>query len=325
MTEEQCHGCKYFRLKRCNKANKAVSSLTECPEGLWQAQPDSVIAPYRHKCKAPWEGTAPWTHSPVSVIIPVLELNETLPTVIALLQKQTVRPLIYIVDTGSIRTTAELEALRSPSVEVLHLRTQGWPHGSWPVSAALDAAWGCINTPYAFLTHDDCFLQKQTTLSELMALCSIHKAVGHQISPRTYEGWQNEFGHTCLMLSVPDMDAINMTWNFRKWGVAVGKSIVSSKCLPNKPDTETMMNHLLHVNGLTPSFNAPPGKPLFIGTEQNAVRNIDPWIDHCRSMTCGMLYSMEHYQKVKLWVQDAMAQANERLASWNLETKSLPS
>ena len=280
------------------------------------SSPDKRIAPYREGEGRRWEGSAPWRDVPVSVILPVIEYNQTLNLVLEGLRRQTVPSVIYIIDTGSYLTTDQITALRGPSTEVLHIRTQGWFHPSCAVAAALDAAWGCVNTPYAFFTHDDCFLKKQTTFEELIPLCDKHKAAGHQITVREKSTTLLDFGHTFLMLNVKAMDQLPMSWSIRAYGHQTGVPTDPLLCKMGHPDTESMMNHQLHKAGLFPSFTPTSAQTCFTGTEENWKRNIDDWIDHCRSMTCGFLYANDHSQKAQQWVKLAMADATERMKQW---------
>lgn len=280
------------------------------------SSPENTIAPYRTGGPKRWEGSAPWRDKLVSVILPVLEYNATLDLTLECLRRQTYKPLIFIIDTGSVATTDRLLALRDASTEVIQLRLQGWFHPSWPVAAALDTAWNCINTPFAFFTHDDCFLKQQWTLEHFVTLARRHQVVGHQITERPYAGWEQEFGHTCLMMDVAEMDRIGLTWNMRAYCHLSGRSIDPQVCKQNDPDTETMMNYQLRKAGLIPSFATTGNAPLFLGTEENYVRNNNEWFDHCRSMTCSFLYSPAIYAKNLEWTKAAMTDCRARLKTW---------
>lgn len=316
-----CSTCENRRGFVCTVATTgtgSVNHMTACPIGLFPTDPATCrIAPYRSGSGKRWEGSAPWRNKQVSVILPILEYGETLDLVLECLRRQTIEPIIYIVDTGSISTTDRILALRNATTEVIQLRLQGWYHPSWPVAAALDAVWGCINTPYAFLTHDDCFVKQQDTFSRLIPLAVRHHAVGHQISQRTYPGWQKEFGHTFLMLNVKSMDHIRLTWNMRTWSAITGNTLDPTLAMPNHPDTESMMNLQLHRNQMIPSFSPDVGQPLFLGTEENYERNDNDWFDHCRSLTGSSIYSPEHYEKALKWTKEAMTACRERLATWH--------
>ena len=57
-------------------------------------------------------------------------------------------------------------------------------------------------------------------------------------------------------------------------------------------------------------------KTKIIGTEKNFQRNKDEYIDHCRSMSLGMLYSPSYYEKAKHWYEEAKKEARERISNW---------
>ena len=336
-----CETCAHRKGNVCQQVfsgNASVQTMQSCPLRYWptasmqgqfhpdkasqfglqpaQNTPDKRIAPYREGDGRRWEGSAPWRDVPVSVILPIIEYNRTLDLVLEAIRRQTVKSVVYLIDTGSYLTTDRIAALRDYRTEVIVMRMQGWWHPSWAVAAALDAAWACVNTPYAFFTHDDCFIKQQDNFEQMIALCKDHHVVGHQISPREKATTEHDFGHTFLMIDVDKMHQLPMTWNMRAYGVQTGVNINPTECKMGHPDTESMMNHQLHKAGMIPSFDKHIGSPLFTGKEGNFVRNEDEWMDHCRSMTCGFLYSNEHAKKVSVWVDDAMKQAQQRMKEW---------
>lgn len=244
----------------------------------------------------------------MTAIIPTLEWSVLLELVVVSLLLQTEPPLVMIVDTGSERTTDKLQAMRSRNrVEVISIPLQGWIHPSEPVASAIEAAWSCIHTPYAYLTHDDCIAKRRGLLAEMVAQTTTHKAVGYRITERPYPEWRTELGHTCLMLDVAAMDRIGMSWNLRAFATVTGQSLDPEVCGPNKVDTERFMNLKLRQAGII---------PLFIGEELNYERTNDKNIDHCRSRTSALLYSPEHAAKTQPWVNDAIHEANLRHAEW---------
>jgi glycosyltransferase involved in cell wall biosynthesis len=320
MNNPICETCPSRVGRLCTSASpaKGLNLIRSCPEGKWGDESGVRIAPFRdasiggvERC----QGAKVWEGKQVSVIIPVLEYNKTLDLVLEGIRRQTVPSVIYIVDTGSVKTTAQIAALRDKQTEVIQLRMQGWWHTSMPVAAALDAAWQCINTPYCFFTHDDCFLMKQTCFSELIALCKKHYVVGHQITERADPLWHLSFGHTLLMTEVRQMDLMGVSWNMRRFETLTGVSTDPRKCHGGYPDTESLMNHIFRLNNFIPSFTPEEGKPLFIGTEQNWKRNVDEWMDHCRSMTCA-IYDDNYAAENAKWVKSAMEAAVERYKSW---------
>lgn len=327
---KHCEGCQFRKGNNCLRAtgtDVSVHNLTHCPIGLWGqtedtgSGPAARIAPFRTGPGKRWEGSAPWANKLVTVILPVIEYNETLDLTLECLRRQTIEPLIIIVDTGSVLTTDRIVALRDAKTEVIQMRMQGWYHPSWPVAAGLDAAWACVNTPYVFFTHDDCFIKQQDTFQQLIVKCQDHPAVGFRITERDYPHWMHDFGHTFLMLDVKEMDQIPLTWNMRAYQAMTGVSCNPELCKQGFPDTETMMNHLFRLRrGWVPGFEAVKGQPLFLGTpeeqEQNFQRNENSYFDHCRSMTCSFLYAPDYYAKAIAWTKSAMDNCRKRLEVW---------
>lgn len=269
-----------------------------------------VIAPLRGRLTKtkPWEGSSPWHGHRVTAIIPTLEWSELLELAVESMLLQTDRPLIAIVDTGSVETTARLQAMRSHNqIEVLSIPHQGWIHPSEPVACGIEAAWACVHTPFAFLGHNDCLLKRRELLAEMVALTQRHKAVGYRITPRPYKEWHTELGHTCTMLDVEAMDQIGMSWNMRAFATVTGQSLDPAVCGANKVDTERFMNFKLRQAGIVPHF---------IGHEENHRRTNDESIDHCRSRTSGILYSPHHAAQSAVWEADAIIQAKLRHAQW---------
>lgn len=269
-----------------------------------------VIAPLRGTATAqrPWEGTRPWEGRKVTAIIPTLEWSTLLALAVESLLLQTEPPLVMIVDTGSVRTTDKLQAMRRRNqIEVISIPLQGWIHPSEPVASAIEAAWVCIHTPYAYLTHDDCIAKRRELIAEMVDQTATHKAVGYRITERPYPEWRTELGHTCLMLDVAAMDRIGMSWNLRAFATVTGESLNPEVCGPNKVDTERFMNFKLRQAGIV---------PLFIGEELNYERTNDANIDHCRSRTSSLLYSPPHAAKSKLWTVDAIHEATLRHTEW---------
>ena len=221
---------------------------------------------------------------------------------------QTVAPLVILIDTGSVETTAKLDSMRTRNqIEVISIRSSGWKHPSMPVASALNAAWSMVATPYCHLGHNDVILKRRNLMEEAIGLAAIHKAVGYQISPRNYAGWERELGHTFTVLDVKAMDMIGLSWNMREYCHQTGKPMNPHLGTGNDPDTERQMNRLLALNGINPHF---------IGHERNYERTNDDQIDHVRSRTSGLLYSPTHSAKAELWESDAITQARLRHSSY---------
>ena len=132
-------------------------------------------------------------------------------------------------------------------------------------------------------------------------------AVGYELSPRKHKDWQGMLGHTCTLLDMGVMDDLGAGWSLRrlsrKFGVV---NYEPDPMRPNWPDTELLLNYLLRENGITPHL---------IGHEDNHVRNKDENIDHCRSLTSGLLYNETYYRIARSWAEEAMTEGGSGLKS----------
>lgn len=270
--------------------------------------------------RAPWEGPftpRPWEYG-VTVGIPVLDTPDELALVIRLLQAQTVKPFVVVVDTGSSdENLSKILALRSESVEVHSLRFNGLKHPSDFPAIAMELIQHRAQTRWLFCTHADCFLKRRDVIEEFIGIAERERvpAVGYQISPRRHAGWEGMVSHTATLLSVPDMLKMGAGWN--QWRVCLLEGIEDHAPDPDRanwPDTEVLLNHILRSKNITP-FIVDREAPV----EQNFLRNEDHRIDHCRTLTAGKLYSPAHYEKAREWAIDAMEKARDRLAQWEHE------
>lgn len=273
-----------------------------------------ITAPIRDqpRRRRPWEGVCspkPWAYE-ITAVIPAIDTVDLLPTVIDILRQQTVRPFIMVIDTGSTdEVLPQMRALEDHDIEVHSLRLRGVRHPSDFPAMAMDVAMAMCRSPFLFATHADCFLMRQNVLEELMALCRDKSpVVGHQLSPREHPDWEWMVGHTCLMLDMTVMDQIGAAWSMRRLARRFGvENYTPDPMRPNWPDTELLLNYTLREHGITPHFT---------GSEQNHVRNTDTYIDHCRSLTAGLLYNRQYYEKARAWADDAIDAARARLVEW---------
>ena len=301
---------------RCSLGNRRkagdppLQACATCPD--WE--PVELTIPVKSQ-KQPWRGVVdrkPWEYQ-VTAIIPVLSPDKSLELVIELLRLQTEKPYILLIDTGSDAATVRwLESLRAPDVELHLLRFNAVCHPSEPVSIALDVAAARCQTRFAFYTHSDCFLTRQTALAELIELTDVHHVVGHQISPRPYAGWEEEVGHTLLMVDNDVMRVRGVSWSMREAMRLNGRAEYwpdynRVPLSPNYPDTETNFNRALQAAGII---------PFFTGTEANYQRNVDEWIDHVRSLAGSKIYSAEYQAKALQWLPDAVRDAQQRIEEW---------
>jgi len=280
---------------------------------------ETLIAPLRNLSvhEKPWHGNCrkkPWDYE-ISAAVPVLDTWQTLEVVIELLRLQTVPPFIVVIDTGSLpENYRRIEAMRAPDLEVHCLRLNGVLHPSDFPAMAMDVAFATCRSPYLFATHADCFLRKQNLLEDMLSLCRrTSPVVGYELSPRDHDDWHGMVGHTCTLLEMTTMDRIGAGWSMRRLATLFGiENYEPHHDRPNWPDTELLLNYLLRDNGIVPHL---------IGHEENFVRNKDDNIDHCRTLTAGLLYNPDHYLKAKQWAEQAMAEAHERIQRWRSRRK----
>ncbi len=270
------------------------------------------LAPLRNipQWKQPWEGNCekkPWQYK-VTVAIPVLDTFEQMEICLKLLQLQTEKPYILIIDTGSSpKQYAKIEKLRDENVEVHAIRLNGVLHPSDFPAIAMDLAFSLCRTELLFATHADCFLRRRDFIEHLMTLCpSQSPVVGYEISPRCHA--DGMVSHTASMYHMPTMDRIGFGWSMRRlcnyYNIQDYRPNVAR---PQWPDTEILGNYILRNYKI---------KPHLIGSEQNFARKKDENIDHLRSYTSGKLYSPEYYDVVNKWYKEAKKEALERLRSW---------
>lgn len=277
------------------------------------------LAPLRNvpQSQHPWEGNCkkkPWEYK-VTAVIPVLDTYEQVEICIKLLQNQTEKPYILIIDTGSTTEEyAKIESLRNEDVEVHAIRLNGVMHPSDFPAIAMDLAFSLCRTEFLFATHADCFLRKNNYLEFLLDLCpATSPVVGYEISPRSHADWKGMVSHTATMYHMPTMDKIGFGWSLRRLANHYNiKDYRPNPLRPQWPDTEILGNYILRQNKI---------KPYLFGTECNFERYKDEYIDHFRSFTSGKLYSPSYYEKVNAWYEAAKEEALERLESWKNESE----
>lgn len=272
------------------------------------------IAPYRGShVPRPWEGVSahkPWDYR-VTATVPALDTPEPLAVCLDVLRAQTERPYLLVIDTGSQQHAGEIESLRAEDCEVHLLRSHGWRHPSQPVAVACDLALTLCQTEFLFYTHADCFLRSPTLLADWLELAREHTVVGYQISPRPYEGWEAEVGHTALMIHVPTIRRLGINWCMHSYANAKGGELTNECFGRNDPDTESNFNRGLREAGVV---------PLMLGGEANHERNVNEHFDHVRSWASAQLYSPAHAAKMEREMQHAMREARIRAADWRRQS-----
>jgi hypothetical protein len=258
----------------------------------------------------------PWQFK-VTVAIPHLDTLEPLKACIELLRRQTIRPYIMVIDTGSPPAVQlQLEQLRDVDLEIHYINGHAYVHSSEPVTVALDVAHTLCRTEHLFHTHADCFLRRRDFLEFMARITDANNPVaGYRMSPRDWATteWEWMVGHSALMLYMPSILRAGVTWSFQRIFHAYGYQF---KNQGGWPDTETGFNHGLREAGI---------KPLFIGYEQNFVREMDENRDHVRSYCGGKIYGSENYNvPCAEWMIDALKDAAQRISAWDCQTPAKP-
>lgn len=260
---------------------------------------------------ATWTGTLlpkPWDHL-ITAVIPCLDHATETAACIRLLQLQTCRPHIILVDTGS--TAAELhrlDSLRRTDVELHMIRRAAVRHPCDLIASALDLGFSLADTPYVFTTHQDCFLRNRHFLQHLVDNIHGLAAIGYQLTPRHFPEWHNHLGHTATLFSLTEYDRLGLTWSLRRAAFLLGHG------RPHNPhttqgsiDTEAAINTLM---------NQRAARIAFVGTECNHARTLDDNIDHCRSLVCSSLYNADHHAQATAWTKHALTEARQRIKAW---------
>lgn len=261
----------------------------------------------------------PW-HYQVTAAIPHIDTLESLQMCIELLRRQTIRPYIIVVDTGSPPAVQrELEQMRAEDLEVHYVNAHAYFHSSEPVTVAMDLAHALCRTPHLFHTHADCFLRRQDFLEFMVRITNANTPVaGYRMSNRDWliekgvePNWRWMVGHTATMLFMPSILRSGASWNLHRCRDEYGYSLEN---LGGWIDTETGFNHGLREAGIV---------PLFIGDDQNGVREIDGNRDHVRSYCGGKVYGSANYNvPAAEWMVDALAQAAARISAWDCQSSA---
>ena len=253
----------------------------------------------------------PWDFD-CEVTLPHYESMDTLPTVVALLRAQSIRPFISIVDTGSsVETMVKLESMRASDLEIHYLRFNGVRHISDFPAAACDLAFSICRSPYLVTMHTDVFLRTRMALESLLAETEKSCAVGFQMTPRCREEWKTTVAHTFACFYMPTMDAIGAGWSLRRaCNLSLNEATHAVKgTWGDMLDTETCLSMVLRDNGI---------RPHFIGTEDNFQETVHPWVRHVRTLTGSRLYCPSKKAEAERRLEIAMEEAKQNLKSWAL-------
>lgn len=277
---------------------------------------DNLIAPARlTPRRQPWRGCAerePREYR-VQVVIPHLDTPEPLELAVEMWRAQTVRPMICIVDTGSLSQHLErVLSLEADDVEVHLIRGRGWQHPSQPVAVAQDVALAVCQSEFQFCTHSDVFPMRRDVLQSWHMFCGKQTpVVGYEISPRDHcqpgwlqQNWRGLVGHTATMLHVPTIKRHGITWDYERT-FAAHDTLNRS----NASDFDTEVGFGLHLR-------AAGIEPVIVGHDVNYRRQADQWVDHVRSHASSKVFAPDQHDRATDDMHAAMAAARERLEAW---------
>lgn len=243
------------------------------------------------------------------VSMPHIDSLDTLPTVLALLRAQSLRPFIQIIDTGSTPVNAEkLEQMRADDLEIHFLRFNSSRHISDLPAVACDLAFSSSRHEKTVLMHTDVFLRTQTALEDLLGRCdALSPAVGFQMTPRDHPGWEKVVTHSLACFHMPTMDRIGAGWSLRRACRRMQCEHSMRSRVGNLLDTELGLSLILEEHGIAPTF---------IGTEQNWEMTVHPLMRHCRTLSGSRLFDPIHARKAEQWLQEALQEARGNLRAW---------
>ena len=303
--------------KRKNRQASTARKAAICPRPYpWVPIPDRRDpSRWRGEGKAGLPGgyaatiAIPWCNTPEEVI-----------TSAALCLAQVGGPyLVLLVDCGSRpedHHRVEAWAQAQEDVETATLRLAGVRHPSDFPAIAMDLATNRCQSRYLYCTHADVFHKRRDVIREFIGIQEETgaAAVGYRISPRPYDGWEDQISHTATLLDLDQLLPVGLSWNQRALCLKHGIQDHSPEnTRQNWPDTEIHLNEILQTNGLgvvLVDLEAP--------IEVNRAQNEDHRIEHARSLTSAKLAQSPYYEEVKVWAQGGVARGRARLRAWGL-------
>jgi len=204
-----------------------------------------------------WEGSCdkkPWDYK-ATAVIPHLDSPDLLRLCVTFLRRQTVRPFIVVVDTGSRESVLPVvNSMRAQDLEVQSIACNGVTHPSELVSYAMDVGQAVCRTEWLWSVHSDCFVHSPTALEELLALGDSGRTpiLGYQSVPRPgSDWWRGYVSHTCSLFHLPTVDSLGGTWSMRRLRTLAG-SFWPAQDLAERLDTEVLINETFRRAGVAP-------------------------------------------------------------------------
>jgi hypothetical protein len=219
-----------------------------------------------------------------TIVLPTAGRSPTLPSAMATHRQQTANTETILIETSSNPDCANELAIVHRHTH--HVRTIALPpkqkaHPCRVITEALDIAIAIADTEWAFLTHDDVWIEDPELIEKLIGLAKHHGVpiVGYEMSPRSHitEEWRDMVSHTATLLHVPTVQGLGLRWSL----VEAHHETPWNQEQPGWPDTET--NFGREVKRLKiPQY--------FIGHETNERHYRDQYITHRRSLTSHLVH-----------------------------------
>lgn len=233
----------------------------------------------------------------VTVNLPHQRTPELCAAVVPLWQRQTVTPIIDLIDCES-------------------LPHRNWRHPSERVAVACELTQLTAGTEFVLFSHVDVFPRRRDLIAWLRSQCSADRpVVGYEISPRTMHPgrmateWRGMVGHTLTMIHLPTIRAACVTWAYDSAFFHFGWTAADHW------DTEVTFNLCLRDAGITPHL---------VGHDENYKHKVDEWHGHARSYPSAVLSGAKHRDVAAKWVRDEIAQARQRVAEWDDSRELMP-
>lgn len=211
---------------------------------------------------APWLGSVsakPWDY-PVTAVIPHLETPDLLSLCVNFLRRQTVRPYIVVVDTGSRPgVLASVEAMRASDLEVHRVAPHGTEHPTEAVGYAIDLGQSLCRTEWMLSVHSDCFVHCSTAIEEMLLVGNGGRSplVGYESVPRAgSDWWRGMVSHTLTLLHVPTADSLGAGWSLRRLR-SLAASLWPKESILDRQDPEVLLNELFRRAGVSPVILGP--------------------------------------------------------------------
>lgn len=161
----------------------------------------------------------------ITVCIPHLNTPELLEASVRLWKAQTVKPEVWVVDTGSKKPPTEARKFGAFVCEVPRCTPA---HPLEPIAWACSAAMLRCKTPFVFFTHVDVFPKRRDLLESFLGwMQATSSAVaGYHTWPRDHwplDWWRGMVGHSLTMADARVLRANGVRWGYqeavKKFGV----------------------------------------------------------------------------------------------------------